>query len=156
MYSSQQSCLDAASRYLGYRPRSEFEITTLLRRKGFDVSCINEAIAKLKAQRLLDDLAFAQFWTANRESFRPRSRLMLRSELHRKGIAHDTIASVIDGVDEDASAYRAAEKKAARITTTDYDSFRRGLGGFLKRRGFDYEITQRAVDRLWKKRGTNV
>ena len=94
-------------------------------------------------------MAFAQFWKDNRESFSPRSQWLTRLELRRKGIADDIIDEVIDNIDDDTSAYRAALSKARSLPPSDYQSFRRRLGGYLKRRGFSYEVINHTVERLW-------
>ena len=148
-----QSCLDAAFRYLCYRPRSEFEIRMRLRKRGFDDSSIEGVLLKLKEQGLVDDFAFAQFWKENRESFSPRSRAMLHRELRQKGVAPYIIAEVAKEIDEEASAYMAAEKRAKKLASLDYESFCRKLDAFLKQRGFNYEVTQHTVNQLWQERG---
>jgi hypothetical protein len=33
---------------------------------------------------------------------------------------------------------------------SDYQSFRRRLGGYLKRRGFGYGVINHTVERLWQ------
>lgn len=150
--SISQPCLDAAFRYLSYRPRSEFEIKIRLRKRGFDDSSIESTLLKLKAQGLVDDSAFAQFWKESRESFSPRGRVMLHRELRQKGVASHIIAEATEGVDEEAGAYRAGQKKAQRLNIEDRDSFYRKLGSFLRRRGFNYEITRHTVKQLWLER----
>lgn len=154
--SSHQACLDAASRYLSYRPRSEFEIRTSLERKGFDPVCVRAVLLKLKDQGLVDDLAFAQFWKTNRQSFSPRSRVALRSELGRKGVDRDIITEVVQEVDEEAAAYAAAQKKSQWLSESDYDSFRRRFGAFLKQRGFNYEVAQQTINHLWQERNKDA
>ena len=148
--SQQQTPLDAAYRYLSYRPRSEFEMRVWLGRKGHGSRTIENTLSALKAKGLLDDLAFARFWRESRESSSPRSRAALRSELRQKGIDPDVVAEALDGVDEEAAAYRAAQKKAARLATVDHDDFRTRLSGVLRRRGFSYEVTEHTVNRLWQ------
>lgn len=150
--SSYQSCLDAAYRYLSYRPRSEFELKVHLRKRGFNDSSIQDVLLRLKEQGLLDDLAFAQFWKENRESFSPRSRMMLQRELRQKGVSPYIIAEVAEGIDEEASAYKAAQRKVKRLASADYDNFCRKLGAFLKQRGFNYEVTRHTVNQLWHER----
>jgi len=147
-----QPCLDAAFRYLSYRPRSELEIKMRLRKRGFDNSSIESALLKLKEQGLVDDSAFAQFWKENRECFSPRARAILYRELRQKGVASHIIAEAIREIDEEAGAYRAAQKKAEKLTSSDRESFYRKLGSFLRRRGFNYEITQHTVKQLWLER----
>jgi regulatory protein len=144
-----QRCLNAALRFLSYRPRSEAEIRMRLR-QGFDQKTIDRVILQLEARRMIDDVAFAKFWIENRESFSPRSERMLKLELKRKGIAVEVIDEVLDGSDEDGAAYRAAQKKARFLSQEDYDVFRRKLGAFLRRRGFSYEVANHAVERLWR------
>ena len=146
----EQSPLDAAYRYLGYRPRSEFEIRVCLERKGFDRRAIESTLSTLKAKGLVDDLAFARFWRESRESSSPRSRAALRRELRQKGVDPDVVAEALDGVDEEAAAYRAALKKAARLRALDYNEFCTRLSAVLRRRGFNYEVTEHTVNRLWQ------
>jgi regulatory protein len=148
-----QRCLNAAVRYLGYRPRSEAEIRQRLLKRGFDSDATEKALARLKEQGLVDDAAFARFWKDNRESFSPRSRRLTGLELRRKGLAGDIIESVVGEIDESDSAYRAALVKARRLPLSDYQLFRRRLGVYLGRRGFGYDIINETVARVWKECG---
>ena len=154
--SHQQSPLDVAYRYLSYRPRSEFEMGVWLERKGFGRRTIESTLLALKAKGLLDDLAFARFWRESRETSSPRSRAALRSELRQKGIDPDIMAEALDGVDEEAAAYRAAQKKAARLGRVDRDAFCARLSAVLRRRGFSYEVTEHTVNRLWQESVKNA
>jgi regulatory protein len=148
-----QRCLNAALNYLSYRPRSEAELRQRLGRRGFDGDNVEAALARLKEQGLVNDLAFAQFWKDNRQSFRPRSQWLTRLELRQKGVAEDIIDQVVAQVDDEDSAYRAALGKARRLPTADYKSFRRRLGEYLKRRGFGYGVITRTVERVWQEVG---
>jgi len=148
-------CLNAATHYLGYRPRSVFEVRERLQRRGFDDNTIGVVIAKLKEQGLVDDLAFAQFWKENRDSFSPRSQWLTKLELRQKGVADDIIDQVIK-IDDDDSAYRAALSKARRLSRSDYQDFRRRLGEYLKRRGFGYGVINHTIERVWEERGIST
>ena len=145
-----QRCFNAATRYLSYRPRSESEIRQRLQQRGFDGGGIEAALTRLKEQGLVDDAAFAQFWTDNRETFSPRSQWLTRLELRRKGVADETIDGVVDAVDDGDSAYRAALSKVRHLPLSDYQSFRRRLGEYLKRRGFSYEVINHILERIWQ------
>lgn len=145
-----QRCFNAAVHYLSYRPRSEPELRERLKRRGFNGDNVETVIARLKEQRLVDDTAFAQFWTDNRESFSPRSQWLTRLELRQKGVAEDIIDRVVGTIDEEDSAYRAALKKARSLPQSDYQVFRRRLGEHLKRRGFSYGVINNTVNRLWR------
>ena len=145
-------CLNAASHYLSYRPQSESELRERLQRRGFDDDCIKVVLAKLKRQGLVDDVAFARFWKDNRESFSPRSQRLTKLELRRKGIVSDIIEQVVATIDDSESAYRVAISKARHLPSSDYRAFFRRLGGYLKRRGFDYEVINHTVERVWQER----
>jgi len=143
-------CLNAAIHYLSYRPRSEAELRERLQRRGFDGDNVEAAIAKLKEQGLVDDLAFAQFWKDNRESFNPRSQWLTGLELRQKGVADDIIDQVVTGIDDEDSAYRAALSRAHSFSLSDYHSFHRRLGEYLKRRGFGYRVISHTVPQVWQ------
>ncbi len=143
-------CLNAAVHYLSYRPRSESELKERLRQRGFAGDSLKAVITRLKEQGMVDDMAFAQFWKDNRESFSPRSQRLTKLELRQKGVANDIIDQVVDDIDDDDSAYRAALSKARSLPRSDYPSFRRRLGEFLKRRGFSFGVINHTVERLWQ------
>ncbi len=148
-------CLNAAAHYLSYRPRSEAELKQRLYRRGFDGDSAEAVLKLLKEQGLVDDIAFAQFWRDTRESFSPRSRWLTRLELRQKGVSEDIIGQVVDTVDDDDSAYRAAVSKLRSLPWSDYQSFRRRLGEYLKRRGFSYGVINHTVRRMWHEHVSN-
>ena len=145
-------CLNAALHYLSYRPRSESEMRERLERRGFNGDSVEAVITKLKEQELVDDVAFAQFWKDNRQSFSPRSQWLIRLELNRKGVAADIIEEAVNDINDDDSAYRVALGKARTLSPSDRGDFRRRLGYYLKRRGFNYEVISRTVEQLWQER----
>ncbi|MFC1994606.1 regulatory protein RecX [Chloroflexota bacterium] len=140
---------EAALRLLALRPRSVAELKTRLLRRGFDVETAEQALGKLEEQHLVDDEAFARFWMENRETFSPRSPRLLRLEMKRKGLADETIMAVISEVDEEQSAYRAAQRKLRGWKELDYQGFRKRANSFLRQRGFSYEVVSYTVGRLW-------
>ncbi len=147
---SFQRCLNAALHYLSYRPRSEFELRERLGRRNFDGDSVEEVLARLKERGLVDDTEFAQFWRDNRQAFSPRSSSLTRLELRRKGVAEEIIGQVVSTVSDGESAYRAALGKARRLPVSDYQSFRRRLGEYLRRRGFSYGVINNTVEQLWR------
>ena len=99
---------DSAVRYIGYRPRSEAELRNRLERRGFSADIIDKVVIRLKEQGLVDDVAFARFWTENRESFRPRSQSLTALELKQKGITNEIIKQSVSAIDDEDSAYHVA------------------------------------------------
>lgn len=148
-------CRNAALQYLSYRPRSESEMRERLERRGFGGDSIEAVITRLKEQELLDDAAFARFWKDNRQSFSPRSQWLIKLELSRKGINNDILNEVISEADDDESAYQAAAGKVRSLSSSDHENFRRQVGSYLKRRGFNYQVINHTVERLWQERGSS-
>lgn len=153
MMNNRRRCYDTAARYLSYRPRSESELKERLKRRGFEDTTIAAVLVRLKERGLLDDKAFTEFWKDNRQTFSPRSQRLIRLELRHKGVETETINQAVSTIDDGDNAYRAALSRARRLSQVDYDDFYRRLGGYLRRRGFDYAIVKRTVKRTWQELG---
>ncbi len=149
---SLQDCLNAAYRYLSYRPRSEGEIRQGLHRRGFADEVAEKTIAKLREQNLSDDFAFAQFWTGNRLSFRPKSKRLIKKELRDKKVAAEIIEQVTKDIDDEEIAYKLGCSRMHNLAHLDYPDFYRRLSSYLAYRGFSYEVIKRTVALLWQER----
>jgi len=147
---SYQKCLNAALKFLAYRPRSEFEVRERLKRRGFIQEDIDKVMDKLKEQGFIDDSAFAEYWRENRESFSPRSRYLTATELARKGVKGAVIDEAVSGMDNSENAYRAALGKAHRLSLANRKDFNNRLGGYLRRRGFNYDVINSTVEKIWR------
>lgn len=145
-----QSGLNSAARYLALRPRSDAELRSKLQSHGCDLPTQNRVIETLKAQGLLDDRAFAAYWTENRDSFNPRSRSLTRLELQKKGVAKEVIEKAVGIIEDDDSAYRAASRHVKSMRWSDREQFRRRLGSYLERRGFGYAVINNTLQKIWK------
>lgn len=149
---SLHDCLDAAYHCLSYRPRSEGEVRQWLRKRGFSGEVAEKAIAKLRVQKLSDDLAFAQFWKENRLSFRPKSKRLIKKELRDKQVATEIIEQVTGDIDDEEIAYRLGSSRLPSIAHLDYRDFYRRLSSYLAYRGFSYEVIKRTASLLWQER----
>ena len=143
-----EQAYERAVRFLGQRPRSASEIRRHLADKDVDKVAIEEAIERLETQGYLDDRAFARYWLANRQQFRPRGTRALRFELREKGVPANVIDEVLADFDSGDAAYQAALDKARRFRGLDRRAFREKLGSYLTRRGFDYETVREVIDRI--------
>lgn len=148
----QQKTYDAVLNFVSFRPRSEYEVRRYLNRRKTPPDLTDRLVARLTANGLLDDDAFARFWVENRSTFNPRSDRALRAELRSKGVDDGTITAVLPQ-DDSAAAYDAATRRARRMVAVagaDADIFRRKLLGYLQRRGFSYDVARETVDRVWR------
>lgn len=149
-----QTALNRALHYLSYRARSNQEMQTYLRQKGFDTGLIDRVIARLIEERLIDDLDFAQAWLDNRERFRPRSQSLMRLELRQKGVAESEIEQAMQtaALDDFALAMKAGKKLSRRYQLLDKPEYDRKLAAALQRRGFSYAVVRECLPLLWKEK----
>ncbi|HEX2987898.1 MAG TPA: RecX family transcriptional regulator [Chloroflexota bacterium] len=142
---------DAALTLLTYRPRSASELRSRLLRRSFDPELVDEALQRLKTQKVVDDELFAQFWVENRMSYSPRGGRLLKAELRAKGIEREIIEGALpEAEEEEQAAYKVAERKARSLSGLEWQEFRHKLGDHLVRRGFDYDTTSSIVRRIWE------
>ncbi|TET42807.1 MAG: regulatory protein RecX [Dehalococcoidia bacterium] len=152
--SASQPCLDAAYRYLSYRPRSEGEVRQRLFQHGFVSEEVERAIAKLKEQKLIDDFAFARFWKDSRLSFRPKSKRLIARELRNKRVAADIVDEITKDIDDELNAYTIGCTRMRFLADLDYPRFRQRLSGYLSYRGFSHQVIRDTASRLWRERKT--
>ena len=141
---------DSAYTLISLRPRSTAEIQQSLNKKGYDPDVTEQVINRLVELDILNDETFAQYWVEQRDNFKPRSHMALRQELQQKGISRDIIDASLTASDETIAARTAAEKKARQLTRYEEDEFKKKLGQFLQRRGFNYGLIKEIIDELWQ------
>lgn len=132
-----------ALRYVAMRPRSEWELRTYLRRKDVDDPVADTIIERLQRVGLLDDMAFAKAWVANRHLLKSTSKRKLQLELKQKHVAGSIIDQVLreDEVDERQSLRELVAKKQSRYP--DRNKFMQ----YLARQGFRYDDITAVLDR---------
>ena len=143
-----ENALDRAVNFLSYRPRSCQEVRRHLHKVGLGDSVIAAVMQRLQQQGYVDDFAFARFWIENRESFKPMSPRALAHELYQKGVDRDVFTGLLEKIDVDAAAYRAATKQLWRVRGRARNEFRKKLSALLQRRGFDFDTIASVVSRL--------
>jgi len=141
---------EAALRLLSHRARSEREMRTRLAMRGIEPQAIDDEMQRLRLAGLLDDEKFARAWVEDRKQSAPRGRRMLRYELLGRGIDPEAVDSVTNDLDDRATAIELARRRSRATSATDYDAFVARVGGFLRRRGFDYEVTAEATRIAWR------
>lgn len=143
---------NAALRLLATRPRTVEEMRNRLgQRHG--ASVVEQTVAWLQSEGLLNDAEFAQQWRSSRERRKPRSRRMIERELRDKGVADSVISETMEGYDSTDAAYRAAARYAARQSGSDRTVFDRRVGSFLSRRGFESGVIRQTLQRLHEELG---
>ena len=147
--SSYLKAKSSALRLLSYRSRSEREISLRLQDR-FTETAINQTIATLRNQGLLNDMSFAREWREKRERFKPRGAVVIGRELRKLGVDNAIIQEALSDFDASSNAYQAGSKYAGKLPLDDKSVFKRKLGGFLHRRGFNGEVLGLTVERIWR------
>jgi regulatory protein len=159
----RRRALDTAVAMLARRPRSEQEVRRRLQRRpkngnyktnsGPRAVDVEGIIGQLKANRLLDDAAFARSWAESRDRASPRGRRLVAQELRARGVAPDVAAAAVEPISDDDAAYRVAASRLRSLAALDYPAFRSRLASLLQRRGFGWATVRATVDRCWRELG---
>ncbi len=146
---------EKALKFLAYRPRSEAEIRAYLKKKEIGEAPAQAVIERLRRAGLVNDAEFAGQWVENRATFRPKAKRALKAELRAKGVGDHEIEAALAGVDEAEAVRQLAAARAPRLIRQKLNKqdFKRKLGEYLARRGFDYETISEAVERAWRESG---
>jgi regulatory protein len=137
---------ERAVKYLGHRPRSQKEIRQKLREYQVEEVVMDHVLQRLEQLGYVNDLEFARYWVRNREEFRPRGPMALRAELRGKGISNDIIDEVLAETAPLDSAREAARKKRSSLRGLDKQTFRKKMGDYLARRGFDFDTIRTVIE----------
>ena len=161
--------MEIASRFLGTRPRSRWEVERRLRRAAAAPDVVEPTLARLAVLGYVDDMAFARWWLEQRDRHAPRGRRMVEAELRQHGVGRDVIEALrdelatLEGAELDRSAgagdghllegplnederARTALARHLRGRPLPEDrAAQQRIGMFLMRRGFDPETVRRAM-----------
>lgn len=136
----QKKALDIALHFLKYRARSVFEVRQKLAQKKIPEKEINDTVAVLRRNKLLDDAEFAKMYIADRNRFRPSGNFVLRMELKKLGLSENNIEDALSGQDEEVLARTALESKHKYREA----EFQKQVQ-FLQRRGFGTSTIYKVV-----------
>jgi regulatory protein len=154
--------VNAAIRFISFRPRSEKELTDFLTKKMQKWEVVGDPLLAKVVERMrelgyVDDQVFALWWIGQRSAFRPKGRRALVAELRGKGVSSEGIEiafsqATSEELDEYASARRLVEKKLDRWTNLPQIEQQKKVYTLLAQRGFPSSLIQRIIDELVRKR----
>lgn len=135
-----EKLVNAALRFISYRPRSEKELRDFLVKKltRWKVSggiLVSKVVARMGELGYVDDEAFASWWVVQRTDFNAKGDRLIEMELHTKGLAKEAVRKALAGRDSLAAARRALGKKSFKEPGKLY--------AFLARRGFDADTIKK-------------
>ena len=134
---------------LARRELSEQQVRRRLARRGHESSDIDDAVARLREERAIDDARVAEAIARTETSLRRRGKLRVRMQIERAGIAksiaRQATDDVFDGIDDDTQIELALKKRLrGRAAVADDREFQR-LYRFLIGQGFESELVMKTL-----------
>jgi regulatory protein len=138
---------------LGRRDRSKEEIRRALLRDGYEEVAVAEVIARLTADRYLDDAGYAARVARARLRYDGLGRNRIRQDLRARGVPRDLaeggLAEALTEVPEAETLDRVAQRYwRNRVSDEPRDRLRK-LWAFLVRRGFPSDLVRARLAELW-------
>lgn len=146
-----EKLVNAAIRFVSFRPRSKKELTDFLNKKltRWKVSgagLIAKVIGRMEELGYADDEKFAQWWVDQRTAFKPKGNRYIQMELRGKGVSDAVIASVLALRGSGsllAAARYAIAKKMPLWAKLPLLVRQKKLYEYLARRGFDSDTIRK-------------
>jgi len=145
-----EKALSASYHYLSFRMRSEYEIFTYLKEKGFTTPTIQEAVHKLKSNGYVNDLQFAKSYVQTQINTQDKGPKLIHQWLKTKGIKEDLIYEALQLFDNEKQievAKKLAEKKGMKKGVSKKQTII-NLQQMLLRKGFDFSIIKETLNRM--------
>jgi len=148
-YAKGKAC---AFRSLDRGLKSEKEILAKLKEKGFGEKTCAKVMVMLKEYKYVDDDRLTDIYIG--QKLKSEGSNKIKGFLYRKGIPENMIKEKISGIDgktQEEAAYSLALKKCSTLekTETDKRKLYKKIGEYLMRRGYSYEISKKALNRIF-------
>lgn len=144
------SAFDAAVKYLSVAPRSEKEVRDKLYKKGYRKSEVEDALARAKGYRYIDDERYARDFAEYYGAKTGRKKVEYKLVFEKGVSAEIARAAVDDGIsdeDEREKALTAARKYVAAKRITERKDLGK-VGAHLYRNGFERGIIDGVLDEI--------
>jgi regulatory protein len=140
-----------ALKMLARRELSEMQVRQRLARKAHEQPDIDDAIARLRSERALDDARVAEAIARTEVTLRKRGKLRVRMQIERAGIskaiARRAIDETFDAIDGAALLEASLAKRLRGRETIDDDRELERLYRYLISQGFESDQVLQALNR---------
>jgi len=142
---------ELALRYLSIRMRSEFELTSYLRKKECDSQLITRVVHYCHERGYLNDTEYAEMLTRDMVNINRYGTQKIYSVLRKRGIASEIVTQALNGQVDQSEQLVLANKLAMKKlkTIADQSKAKEKIYRYLKQRGFNYSIIVEVVKRLF-------
>ncbi len=144
--SNKVVAFELALKYLSKSMKTEKDIYTNLKQKGFDDRTTKSAILKLKEYGYINDYNYAKYYI---NSTKTKGQYRLKAELKLKGVDETIIQDLLDDIDENETIENI-EKLADRYMKSKETNQKnlQKLYQFLARRGYGNEDIMRVINKF--------
>lgn len=143
--------IDFCYRLLRFRLRTEKELTEYLRKKkekhNFSEDMIKRVIDDLKEQNFINDQEFVEWFVRSRISRKQKSEWVLKQELLKHGIPKEFVDRYFldNPVNDLELGMKALASKWPKWEKLPQISRFKKIYGYLRQKGFSYEIIKKTV-----------
>ena len=138
-----------ALKMLARRELSEAQVRDRLARKGHDPATIDDAVARLRAERAIDDVRVAETIARTESTLRRRGKLRVRRQIEQAGVAGATARRAIDevmgSIDTEALLEASPARRLHGRERIANDAEFRRLYRYLMAQGFESERIIKAL-----------
>ncbi len=142
--------------FLARRFHSERELLIKLKQKSYEERLIKLVLNDLKEKSFIDDHIFANHFVEEKLKKKSWGKNKIRAALFSKGVSgaiiDDTLALFDSHQDQNEAAFLLAKKKYQNLKSREPDErkLKQKIISFLLSRGFEFEITSEAVNKIIK------
>ncbi|HMN24972.1 MAG: regulatory protein RecX [Ignavibacteriaceae bacterium] len=142
--------------FLSRRFHSERELLLKLKSKSYDERLIKLVLNELKEKSFIDDQIFANYFVEEKFKKKSWGKNKIRAALFSKGVSgsiiDETLALFDSHQDQNEAAFLLAKKKYENLKSREPDErkLKQKIISFLLSRGFEFEITSEAVNKIIK------
>lgn len=146
-----QKVKDTFYDYLSRRDHGSFELKQKGNRKGFSNDVIDEVLEEFDQKGLLNDLAFAKKFAADKAEFKQWGPRKIKSALTRKGVqkgdADEAVKHITNSLDQQQICVDLLKKKKRRyMRETDPFKRKQKMYRYLAGKGFSGNVIKKAID----------
>jgi len=140
--SEKSTALDKALNHISRTPKTEKDVRTFLKGKGYLDDVSDYVIGKLKEYKYLDDREYARAYVEGMS--KKKGKNLLAVELRRRGVPEAEIREALSEITNEDEGAAAVLQKYFKNKTVDQKLLTRAFT-YLVGKGFDYETARAAV-----------
>ncbi|MFD0671663.1 regulatory protein RecX [Cohnella sp. GCM10027633] len=136
------------------KARTTTELSRALKRKGYAQEAVSGAIDRLRANRMVDDSAFAKRFAEQRATNQRKGRMLIRQELLQRGVGRPDIDEAIEQIEPEVEQQSALALARKKWPTTGSERERKmKVMAMLMRRGYTGSVVKSAVQQAASEAG---